>query len=78
MKEKLAYCLLNALSPPISTVGFCSNAPSLPNLLKSNRIDALETDFQLLLQSDIGVVIVEDDKLEGARRIIAELKGETG
>ena len=47
-------------------------------LLKSNRIDALETDFQLLLQSDIGVVIVEDDKLEGARCIIAELKGETG
>jgi len=46
-------------------------------LLKVNRIDALETDFQLLLQSDIGVVIVEDDKLEDARRIIAEMKGET-
>lgn len=45
-------------------------------LLKVNRIDALETDFQLLLQSDIGIVIVEDDKLEDARRIIADLKGE--
>lgn len=46
-------------------------------LLKANRKDDLETDFQLLLESDIGVVIVEDDKLEEARRIIAELKGET-
>jgi hypothetical protein len=46
-------------------------------LLKVNREDALETDLQLLLESDIGVVIVEDDKLEDARRIIAELKGET-
>jgi hypothetical protein len=47
-------------------------------LLKVNRQDVDETDFQLLLQSDIGVVIVEEDKLEEARRIIAELKGETG
>jgi hypothetical protein len=46
-------------------------------LLKANRQDIDETDFQLLLQSDIGVVIVEDDKLETARQIIAELKGET-
>jgi hypothetical protein len=35
-----------------------------------------EFDFQLLLESDIGVVIVEDEKLEDARQIIAELKGE--
>jgi hypothetical protein len=45
-------------------------------LLKVNRDDDEETDFQLLLDSDLGVVIVEDDKLEDARRIIAELKGE--
>jgi hypothetical protein len=46
-------------------------------LLKVNRNDVDETDFQLLLQSDIGVVIVEDDKLEAARQIFVELKGET-
>jgi hypothetical protein len=44
-------------------------------LLKVNRDDE-EEDFQLLLESDIGVVIVEDDRLEAARGIIAELKGE--
>lgn len=44
-------------------------------LLKVNRDDE-EEDFQLLLESNIGVVIVEDDRLEAARRIIAELKGE--
>jgi hypothetical protein len=46
-------------------------------LLKVNRDDVEEKDFQLLLYSDLGVVLVEDDKLEDARRIIAELKGET-
>lgn len=46
-------------------------------LLKVNRADDLETDFQLLLESDIGVVLVEDEKLEDARRIMAELKGDT-
>lgn len=46
-------------------------------LLKVNRSDVDETDFQLLLQSDIGVMIVENDKLEAARQIMAELKGET-
>jgi hypothetical protein len=45
-------------------------------LLKVNRADDLETDFQLLLESDIGVVIVENDKLEDAQRIMAELKGD--
>jgi hypothetical protein len=45
-------------------------------LLKVNRSDALERDFQLLLESDIGVVIVEDGRLEDARWVIAELKGE--
>jgi hypothetical protein len=45
-------------------------------LLKVNRTDVDEFDFQLLLESDIGVVIVEDEKLEDARQIIAELKGE--
>lgn len=47
-------------------------------LLKVNREDDFETDFQLLLESDIGVVIVEDDKLAQAQQIIAQLKGETG
>jgi len=47
-------------------------------LLKVNRQDVDETDFQLLLQSDIGVVMVEDDKLEAVGRILAALKGETG
>jgi hypothetical protein len=47
-------------------------------LLKVNREDDFETDFQLLLESDIGVVIVEDDKLAEAQQIIAELKGEPG
>ena len=46
-------------------------------LLKVNRDDDLEKDFQLLLDSEIGVVIVENEKLENARKIIAELKGET-
>jgi hypothetical protein len=46
-------------------------------LLKVNRQDIDETDFQLLLESDIGVVIVEDDRIEAARQIITELKGET-
>ncbi len=47
-------------------------------LLKANREDDLETDFQLLLESDIGVVIVEDNKLVEAQQIMAELKEETG
>jgi len=33
--------------------------------------------LQLLLESDIGVVIVEADKIEAARQIMAELRGET-
>ena len=44
-------------------------------LLKVNRDDE-EEDFQLLLESDIGVVIVEDSRLEAAQSILAELKGE--
>jgi hypothetical protein len=43
-----------------------------------NDVDEIdEIDFQLLLQSDIGVVIVEENKLEVARQILTELKGET-
>jgi hypothetical protein len=45
-------------------------------LLKVNRRDVDEIDFQLLLESEIGVVIVEDDRLEAARQVIAALKGE--
>jgi hypothetical protein len=45
-------------------------------LLKVNRHDERETDFQLLLESDIGVFIVEEEKLETARKILAQLKGE--
>ncbi len=46
-------------------------------LLKVNREDDFETDFQLLLESEIGVVIVEDDKLVEAQQIIDALKEET-
>ncbi len=46
-------------------------------LLKVNRDDEQEEDLQLLLSSDVGVVIIEDDKLEAARQIIADLRGET-
>ncbi len=45
-------------------------------LLKVNRDDELEEDLQLLLSSNVGVVIIEDDKLTAARQIMAELKGE--
>jgi hypothetical protein len=47
-------------------------------LLKVNRTDVDEFDLQLLLSSDIGVVIIEDDKLDEARQIMSELKGVTG
>lgn len=47
-------------------------------LLKVNRDDDEETDLQLLLESDLGVVIIENDKLKAARQIIADLKGESG
>ena len=46
-------------------------------LLKANRDDEAEIDLQLLLESDVGVFIIEDDKVEAARNILAELKGET-
>lgn len=47
-------------------------------LVKVNREDELETDLQLLLESDIGVVIVESNRLAEAQQVIAQLKGETG
>ena len=40
------------------------------------REDVDEVDFQLLLNSDLGVVIVEDNKLAAAQQMITELKGE--
>lgn len=46
-------------------------------LVKANRDDEAEIDLQLLLESDVGVFILEDDKVEAARKILAELKGET-
>jgi hypothetical protein len=45
-------------------------------LLKVNRDDEQEEDLQLLLASNVGVVIIEDDKLAAARQIITELRGE--
>ncbi len=45
-------------------------------LLKVNRDDDEEVNLQLLLGSDVGIVIIEDDKLESARQVIAMLKGE--
>jgi hypothetical protein len=46
-------------------------------LLKVNREDDDEEDFQLLLYSDIGVFIVEASRLEDAQKMIDELKGDT-
>lgn len=46
-------------------------------LLKVNREDDDEEDFQLLLDSDIGVFIVEASRLEEAQKAIDELKGDT-
>lgn len=46
-------------------------------LIKANRDDEAEIDLQLFLESDVGVFILEDDKVEAARKILAELKGET-
>ena len=45
-------------------------------LLKVNWDDEEEVDLQLLLDSDVGIVIIEDDKLEAARQILTDLKGE--
>jgi hypothetical protein len=39
-------------------------------------IDDLEADFELLLESEIGVVTLEEDKLDQARQVITELKGD--
>lgn len=46
-------------------------------LVKANRDDEAEIDLQLLLESEVGVFILEDNKVEAARKILAELKGET-
>jgi hypothetical protein len=46
-------------------------------LLKVNRDDEEEADLQLLLESEVGVVIIETDKLTAAGQIIAALKGES-
>lgn len=46
-------------------------------LVKANRDDEAEIDLQLLLESDVGVFILEEAKVEAARKILAELKGET-
>jgi hypothetical protein len=46
-------------------------------LVKANRDDEAEIDLQLLLESDVGVFILEESKIEAARKILAELKGET-
>ncbi len=45
--------------------------------MKVNRDDDEEEALQFLLYSDVGIVIVEDDRLEAARQIIDELRGET-
>jgi len=45
-------------------------------LLKANRHDETERDFQWLLTSEIGVVLVEEERVAQARQIIHELKGE--
>lgn len=45
-------------------------------ILKANRSDEAEIDLQLLLESDVGVLILGEAKVEAARSILVELKGE--
>lgn len=44
-------------------------------LVKANRND--ERDLQLFLESDIGIFLLEEDRVGAARRVFATLKGET-
>ena len=44
-------------------------------LIKANR--RANNDLQLFLESDVGVFILNEDQVEAARQILAELKGET-
>ena len=46
-------------------------------LVKANRDDEAEVDLQLFLDSDVGVFILEDDKIAAARQLLEELKGQT-
>jgi hypothetical protein len=43
-------------------------------LIKANRGD--ESDLELLLESDVGVYILEEQKVEEASQVLARLKGE--
>lgn len=43
-------------------------------LLKANRHD--ERDLQLFLESDVGIYLLEENRVEAARQALARLKGE--
>lgn len=43
-------------------------------LVKANSND--ERDLQLLLESDVGIYLLEEDRVEAARQALARLKGE--
>ena len=43
-------------------------------LIKANRPD--EVDLQLFLESDVGIYLLEEQRVNEARRVLARLKGE--
>jgi hypothetical protein len=43
-------------------------------LVKANRSD--EIDLQFFLESDVGVFLLEEDRISDARLVLARLKGE--
>lgn len=45
-------------------------------LVNTNSND--ERDLQLFLESDVGLFLLEEDRIEAARRMLARLKGEIG
>jgi len=46
----------------------------LGTLVRANTNDE---DFEFFLESDVGVFLVEEERIEAARRAIAQLKGKT-
>ena len=46
----------------------------MATLVKANSHD--ERDLQLFLESEVGIFLLEEDRVEPARRVLARLKGE--
>jgi hypothetical protein len=55
-------------------VRFYNQRFEVATLVKANRND--ETDLQLFLESEVGIYLLEEDRVEEARHILAKLKGE--